>query len=237
MQNIFFAFDDQSIPSTSGLELHMQQPEKHPANPIIPRGPEGTPDAKRCQCAAVLREGDRWRLYYSAHDGSGVKGDGVRVACAESNDGSIWRKPELGLVEYNGTRRNNLVDAQPGLNTVAVLRDPDAPPERRYVMAGEDMRWWGAGGWSLAGPSCTRFDISPDGLHWSPVLDRPGLITPQHEAKTLYRFNNHYHLGGHQISPLLRLPMQEHPTPCISEAASRKRLTRKGIGYAKTDIR
>lgn len=121
---------------------------------------------------------------------------------------------ELGLVEYKGSRDNNLVDAQPGLNTVSVLYDPDAPPQRRYVMAGEDMRWWGkhgGPGWCLAGPSMTRIDVSPDGLRWTPVLDRPGLIMPQNETATIYRFDGHYHVGGQQISPLLRLPMQEHP--------------------------
>jgi hypothetical protein len=124
------------------------------------------------------------------------------------------RKPTLGLVDHDGSRNNNLIDAQPGLSTVSVLYDPDAPAERRYVMAGENMRWWGrrrgGTGWNLAGPSITRIDTSPDGLHWTPVLDRPGLIMPQNETATLYKFAGRYHLGGHQISPLLRLPMQKH---------------------------
>ncbi len=202
---IFFAFDDENIPNLSGLELVMQQPQKHPGNPILARGGDGEPDALRAQCSAVVRDNDRLRMWYSAHGGAGP-----RVAYAESDDGLIWRKPDLGLVDYQGSRHNNLVDAQPGLNTVTVLFDPDAPADRRYVMAGEDMRWWSAGGWRLAGPSSLRIDTSPDGLRWTPVRDQPGLITPQHEAMTLYRFNNRYHLGGHQISPLLRLPMQQH---------------------------
>ncbi len=207
-RQVLFAFDDESLPGVSGLHLEMRRPDKHPANPIVPRGEDGAPDARRAQCAAVLREGDRWRMWYSAHDGSGAH----RVAYAESADGIAWHKPDLGLVEYGGNRCNNLVDAKPGLNTVAVLCDPDAPAERRYVMAGEDMLFWkGGAGWSLTGPAMTRLDTSPDGLHWTPILDRPGLFTPQHEAMTLYRFGGQYHLGGHQISPLLRLPMQEHP--------------------------
>jgi len=119
---MLFAFDDESLPGVSGLHLEMQRPEKHPGNPIVARGRNGEPDAQRAQCVAVLREGDRWRMWYSAHDGSGS-----------------------------------------------------------------------------------------DGLHWTPILDRPGLLTPQHEAMTLYRFNGQYHVGGHQISHLRRLPMQEHP--------------------------
>ena len=206
-ETVLFAFDDESIPSVSGLELFMKQPEKYSANPILPRGRTGEPDACRAQCAAVVRNGDRWRMWYSAHDDVGEH----RVAYAESDDGLRWRKPQLGLVEYRGSMGNNLVDAKAGLNTVAILLDHDAPPERRYVMAGEDMLYWKAGaGWSLAGPSMTRIDVSADGYHWSSLRDGPGLIIPQHEAMTLYRFGGEYHLGGHQISPLLRLPMQEH---------------------------
>lgn len=206
---VLFALDDESFPLIRGVELIMQRPEKHAGNPILARGDAAAPDSIRTQQPAVVRVGDRWQMWYSAHDDSRVH----RVAYAESDDGIHWRKPKLGLVEYKGSRENNLVDAEPGLNTVAVLYDPDAPPERRYVMAGEDMRWWGkhgGAGWSLAGPSMTRIDVSPDGLHWTPVLDRPGLIMPQNETATIYRFQGRYHVGGHQISPLLRLPMQEH---------------------------
>ncbi|MHB9108107.1 MAG: hypothetical protein ACYDCO_13700 [Armatimonadota bacterium] len=201
-----FAFDDESIPGLCGVELQMRRPEKHPPNPVIPRGEEGQPGTHHTAFPAVLREGSRWRMWYSASDGTGA--DGTLIAYAESDNGLSWRKPDLGLVEYRGSRRNNLVDAQPGLNTVAVLYDPDAG---RYVMAGEDMRFWNQSeGWSLAGPAMTRIDVSDDGFHWTPVLDCAGLIVPQHEASTLYKFNGQYHLGGHQISPLLHLPMQEH---------------------------
>jgi hypothetical protein len=207
---VLFAFDDESLPFLRGVELKMQRPEKHAGNPIVTRGDEAAPDSIRAQQPAVVRVGERWQMWYSAHDESRVH----RVAYAESDDGIHWRKPNLGLVEYKGSRDNNLVAAQPGLNTVSVLYDPEAPPERRYVMAGEDMRWWGkqgGAGWSLDGPSMTRIDVSPDGLRWTPVLDRPGLIMPQNETATIYRFRGRYHVGGHQISPLLRLPMQEHP--------------------------
>ena len=207
---VLYAFDDQSIPWIRGVELKMQAPEKHPGNPIIARGNEGQADAKRAYQPSVLRDGDRWRMWYGATSDDRTH----RIAYAESDDGLTWRKPALGLVEYGGNRDNNLVDAQPGIGTVTVIHDPDAPAERRYVVAGEHFDWWGSrrggAGWNLAGPSITRIDTSPDGLHWTPVLDRPGLIMPQNETATIYKFAGNYHVGGHQISPLLRLPMQEH---------------------------
>ena len=91
-RHVLFAFDDESIPLIRGVELKMQRPEKYSANPVIARGAEGQPDAERAQQPAVVREGDRWRMWYSAPDGAGT-----RVAYAESDDGLTWRKPELGL--------------------------------------------------------------------------------------------------------------------------------------------
>ncbi len=207
---VLFAIDDEAFPVIRGVQLHMHRPEKHPANPIVARGTDGQPDAHRAQTPAVIRDGTRWRMWYSGFDATEPKQQLARACYAESDDGLAWRKPDLGLVDYDGDRHNNLVDAQPGFTTVAVIRDPDAPPERRYVMSGENKLWWHQNPeWSLDGPSMTRVEVSPDGLRWTPVNDEPGLITPQHEASTLYKFGGYYHLGGHQPSPMLRLPMQD----------------------------
>ena len=146
-RQLLFAFDDQSIPWIRGVELKMRKPHKHPGNPIIARGTEGQPDSKRAYKPSVLRQGKHWRMWYGASDKTAH-----RIAYAESDDGLNWRKPSLGLVEYDGHRDNNLVDAQPGMGTVTVIYDPDAPAESRYVMAGENFAWWGSGeGWSPRG--------------------------------------------------------------------------------------
>jgi hypothetical protein len=79
------------------------------------------------------------------------------------------------------------------------------------VSAAEDStRTQATGAWNLATRrSQTRISISPDGLHWKTISDDT-TIGQQNETITLYRFNGRYHVGGHQISPLLRLPLQEH---------------------------
>ena len=44
-------------------------------------------------------------MWYTGHDK-----DNRRLVCyAVSRDGVEWKKPNLGLVEYNGSRDNNLV--------------------------------------------------------------------------------------------------------------------------------
>jgi len=56
-----------------------------------------------------------------------------RVACyLESDDCKTWRRPSLGLIEFDGSRDNNLVDMSPH---ATVFKDPVAPPEERYKAA------------------------------------------------------------------------------------------------------
>ena len=54
------------------------------------------------------------------------------VAYAESEDGFFWRRPALGLVEYDGSTANNLLHNAEYFGLYSVFRDPSAPPEERY---------------------------------------------------------------------------------------------------------
>jgi len=203
-QDVLFAFDDEGIEGTRGVKLEMVRPEKHPGNPILERGKAGEPDADRASGACVLYDNGLWRMWYAAITGSWYK---ALVGYAESDDGITWRKPKLGLSEYNGSVRNNLVKMVRGMSMVSVIYEKDAPPEYRYVMAGIDMSWYKS--WSQDGPPITRIDVSPDGFHWKPLRDEPGIIAQVSETLTLYKFRGKYHIGGHQSSPILRLPMQK----------------------------
>ena len=205
-QDVLFAFDDVSIQGTRGVKLEMIRPDKHPDNPILERGKAEEPDAHRVSSPAVIYENGLWRMWYAATPSHG-NWYGNRVAYAESNDGITWRKPELGLFEYNGSKRNNLVNTVRGLGGVAVLLDKEAPPDQRYVMVGHDMSWYKS--WSLEGPALTRVDVSPDGLNWTPLRNEPGIIQQVTETRTTYKFKGKYHIGGQQSSPILRLPLEE----------------------------
>ena len=88
---------------------------------------------------------------------------GNHVGYAESADGLAWTKPELGLVEFEGTKTNNLVVSAfaPGLtggqchNPSVLVRPGETDPQRRYALYGFDGE---------AGHA--RVAFSPDGLHW-----------------------------------------------------------------------
>ena len=121
----------------------------------------------------VFQDGDRMRLYYLANKGKdyeGAAGDPpLHICYAESHDGIAWEKPELGLVDYQGNRDNNIV--MPGRASFAPFRDPrpDVPPDQQYkalVSFGIDE---GAGAKTL------EAFASPDGLRWSKMQDEPAL--------------------------------------------------------------
>jgi hypothetical protein len=53
----------------------------------------------------VRDENGKLRMWYICRD----KANHPNVAYAESTDGVYWTKPNLGIVEYNGSTSNNLV--------------------------------------------------------------------------------------------------------------------------------
>jgi len=88
------------------------------------------------------------------------------VLYAESTDGIHWRKPELGLIEFAGTRQNNIVmrRAIHGIHAGGVLKDlRDPDPARRYKFIHLNAR-------ARRMASC----FSADGLSWSQPVLWPG---------------------------------------------------------------
>jgi hypothetical protein len=80
------------------------------------------------------------------------------VCYAESRDGIAWTKPELGLVEFEGSTKNNLVVRGP--HGAGVYFDPhEIDATRRYKMLYADRGICGA--------------FSPDGKHWGEAIRFP----------------------------------------------------------------
>jgi hypothetical protein len=106
----------------------------------------------------VMEDQGRLRLWYICRD----KADQANVAYAESADGISWTKPNLGIVDYAGSRDNNLI----GITSLegVVFRDPNASPQERYAYITH-----------LITQGMVRFH-SADGLHW------------RHDAAPLLKF-------------------------------------------------
>lgn len=232
-----FAFDDHTITHKSNLFLTMARAEKHSGNPVVARGPAGSPDSYRAQFyGTVIRVGGKFRMWYAAcnYDPTGKPGgwsntpnydDTWRIAYAESDDGIAWTKPHLGLTEFGGNKRNNIVrlpdeiDAAL-LNPLAafVLYEPDAPnPAHRYKMAlyGKFFK--------LDPATSTRTFVtiyplwSADGLRWKLAGKAPkkraydeteAPFTAQRifEIGGFYKFDGIYYAIGQETAPDITMP-------------------------------
>jgi len=226
-----FAFDNDSIPFTRNLYLTMHSVRKYPGNPVVRRGGPGSPDEYCAQLyGSVIRIGGKYHMWYLAGTPESVASMGRRVAdfkgfsvCyAESDDGIGWTKPDLGLVELNGNKHNNMVQlagfdgatgSAPGPGNVLVLFEPKDPePAHRYKMmilvepaVGKNMN------------NILPF-YSADGRHWRQAVpgsvDELGDVAPEavllpldhFEMGGFYHFQNVYYVSGQQISPYSWLP-------------------------------
>lgn len=139
--------DAMAVEESSGLERVFHKLEKHPGNPVLRRDRPWEGWGPYLYGTVLWDEG-RLRMWYQ------IIGDGSRVCYAESTDGVNWVKPELGLVEYNGSKANNIVVE--GLCSIAsVIRVPQPDsPEKKWVMYGY-------------GPKGPHHAYSPDGFRWT----------------------------------------------------------------------
>jgi hypothetical protein len=80
------------------------------------------------------------------------------ICYAVSRDGIRWEKPSLGVVEFAGSKENNLVWRGPhGSGIFKDPRDPD--PQRRYK--------------AFFKGKMISVGFSPDGIHWSDAIACP----------------------------------------------------------------
>ncbi len=220
---VFFSFDDHAIPWRNNLKLTVVQPTKYSANPVLRRGGENTPDhGHAILYGSVLRIDGKFRMWYLGMFESDLKSGQApgwwRPMCyAESNDGINWTKPELGLVEFKGNRKNNIClinSTVPSLAKVndflSVIYEPSEPnPKQRYKCAYIAHPPFGdvRGGRSNIGPDERRWTAfvcatSADGLTWDVLGDRPmNAGGERFEVSSLYHHGNFYYAHGQLISP------------------------------------
>ena len=222
-ESVLFAFDDETFAWQHNLKLTLVAPEKHPANPVVRCGPKGSPDyGHAILYGSVIHDGNKFRMWYlgmiQRELEAGQAPGWWRPMCyAESTDGIAWTKPELGLVDLGGNRKNNICLIESEVASMAlvndflsVMHDPTDPdPSRRFKVAYiahmpyDDIR----GGMSKVGVKESRVGAmicatSADGLTWKVVGDRPANAGGERfEVSSLYKFGNFYHASGQLISP------------------------------------
>ncbi len=114
----------------------------------------------------VLKDQDQYRLYYRGFPVDQESRNAV-VCYAESPDGKNWTRPDLTLHEVQGTRKNNVILADPERElqhnfSPFIDNREGVPSERRYkaVARAEDNE-------GLLGY------VSGDGIHWKLVQEEP----------------------------------------------------------------
>tara|TARA_Y100000588_G_scaffold87679_3_gene93491 strand:- start:12159 stop:13667 length:1509 start_codon:yes stop_codon:yes gene_type:complete len=153
--------DDHLIERISGtgvLRLHHPIPREVS---IVHDAPwEGTASGSH----TVFQDGDRYRMYYRGWNfwfAKGMLHFSKPVTCyAESKDGIHWKKPDLGLVEFEGSKKNNIIrNGIGGLNFAPFIdHNPACPPEARYKAVGGVLAEGGM-----------HVFKSKDGIRWSPI--------------------------------------------------------------------
>ena len=159
---------------------------------------------------SVFKDGGKYRMYYKAWQltvtapGKVNTGEHPLFTCyAESEDGIHWRKPELGLHEFKGSKANNIVlapgkmgAANPDPGHIAIFKDdnPAAAADAKYkaIVRSES-------------PKGLLALKSPDGLRWSPMSETPVITDGAFDSQNLafwdaqaglYRAYWRYFTGG-----------------------------------------
>ena len=178
--------DDYLIDRLEGrAEQRLQQPQ--PRDLAIEH--DAAWEGSGCGYHSVFQDGGRYRMYYKAWhlDVSSGKmrtdAHPLFLCYAESDDGIRWRKPELGLHAFQGSKANNIVltpeqfdpiAADPGHAAVFKDDNPDAPADARYKAIIRSRK-----------PVGLLAFQSPDGLHWSPMSKVPVITDGAFDSQNL----------------------------------------------------
>lgn len=142
--------DSAFIAECQGVEIRTNPPELR--GPVL-KG-EKPWEAGWMHSGSILQVGDVLKMWYGAHPPSKDGKLGAYIFCyAESSDGMHWERPNLGLVEFEGSKGNNILP----LWGDAVCLDPKAKASQRYKMLVVH---------SDPSEHCVYVACSPDGIHW-----------------------------------------------------------------------
>lgn len=137
-------------PEDKGPVLHFDQPWEGPF----------------CAYVTVLFDGTKYRMYYRGGPSVGKGDNSDEQTCyAESDNGIDWKKPNLGLYDWNGIKENNIIyddDANISHNFAPFYdTNPNARPEEKYKALGGSEK-----------VGLVAF-VSADGVHWKKMQDSP----------------------------------------------------------------
>ena len=154
--------DDWLIERFSGTELRLHSPTPQEIVLSFDAPWEGAVSFY----ATILEVEGEYRAYYRGQQDEKTK---AVVAVVTSTDGISWQRPNLGLIEWEDSRENNIVWNGPGSHNFAPFEDtnPAASPSQRFKAVG---------GSKVNDESVLMAFVSEDGYHWQP-LQSEAIIT------------------------------------------------------------
>ena len=176
--------DDHLVDSLDGLEHKLHSPQSAGRVMTFNEPWEGVTSGNS---VGVFQDGDLYRMYYrgSSHAGYALESlleQGEEVipehpyaACyAESRDGINWTRPSLGILEFQGSKDNNIVWMGRGSGAFLPFKDsnPAAPAQERYKAVGPDS-------------GALYAFVSPDAIHWQDMQEEPILTDGAFDSPNL----------------------------------------------------
>lgn len=176
--------DDYLIESMTNLRQVLNPAVKADRNPVIT--PEMPWEGNNTRPLKVMYEEDEglFRMWYATRTmkvdpdltpggqtGIVIVGeDEPAVVClATSEDGINWERPDLGLVEFNGSKHNNIVPSDEE-RWVPQFKDPvETDPAKRY----KHLDWTK----DTKAPMKASLHYSADGFAWTPYAGNPVMDT------------------------------------------------------------
>ena len=178
--------DNQMIESMDNAELKLHSPIERELSFKLDQPHEGN-----CSCYfTIFKDGDKYRMYYNGGHFSqwGIIGTARKqhpefTCMAESTDGINWTRPNLGLVEFNGSKNNNILPI-PGRWTHCFTpfkdSNPDCKPEEQYKAVAFDH----------GTPKQLFGFVSADGINWKLVSDKPIITGGNFDSQNLVFYDN-----------------------------------------------
>ena len=154
--------DDHLVDRLHGAKRVLQHPAPQEVSMRFDQPWEGNTPGH----VTVFKDGDIYRMYYrgSGHvygENEGNTHDSV-TCYAESTDGINWTRPSLGIMEFEGSKDNNIILERYRAGNFSPFQDPNpnAPDDARYKAV-------------AVGEKSLFAYKSPDGIRWSRMSEEP----------------------------------------------------------------
>ena len=165
--------DNYIVESLDGVSRKLNQPTKYQANPVLPMIPQENPswDAGMLYCFTTILFDPKDGLHKMWYSLWGAKEQSQILAYATSRDGVSWVKPSLGIIEYKGTKDNNIIREGDALETGVFIDPHETDPTRRFKMLYQGV----------------RAAYSADGLRWTDYNQGKKVIfhPPGHDSQSV----------------------------------------------------